>query len=213
MRIIPALLHLRWLDGLLTMFTTLRLFITEDIFLAPPMQMSFKDDLATKFLMGTFLLPLLNWNINYQPPPLPHPLTPEDNDELMSVNQLLPVKRTHEDDDAGDKQPAKKPMAAKKPSDAIKPKKVIPRPLPKTVKKPKIVKDDGDGEAEDKHGSREKKKTGGRTVGSTEYSTTELSGMVRLVLKYLPMGKKGWERVVNEYNKWASTNGYPPMTV
>ncbi|KAJ4497521.1 hypothetical protein C8R41DRAFT_822601 [Lentinula lateritia] len=36
MRIIPALLHLRWLDGLLTMFTTLRLFITEDIFLAPP---------------------------------------------------------------------------------------------------------------------------------------------------------------------------------
>ncbi|GAW00501.1 hypothetical protein LENED_002025 [Lentinula edodes] len=63
MRIVPALLHLRWLDGLLTMFTTLRLFITEDIFLAPPMQMSFKDDLATKFLMGTFLLPLLNWNI------------------------------------------------------------------------------------------------------------------------------------------------------
>lgn len=63
MRIIPALLHLRWLDGLLTMFTTLRLFITEDIFLAPPMQMSFKDDLATKFLMGTFLLPLLNWNM------------------------------------------------------------------------------------------------------------------------------------------------------
>ncbi|KAF8828239.1 hypothetical protein HHX47_DHR4000776 [Lentinula edodes] len=149
-------------------------------------------------------------NSNYQPPPLPRPLTPEDNDELMSVNQLLPVKRTHEDDDAGDKQPAKKPMAAKKPSDAIKPKKVIPRPLPKTVKKPNIVKDDGDGEAEDEHGSREKKKTGGRTVGSTEYSTTELSGMVRLVLKYLPMGKKGWERVVNEYNKWASTNGYPP---
>ncbi|KAJ4497489.1 hypothetical protein C8R41DRAFT_822416 [Lentinula lateritia] len=35
MRIVPALLHLRWLDGLLTMFTTLRLFITEDIFLAP----------------------------------------------------------------------------------------------------------------------------------------------------------------------------------
>ncbi|KAJ3885200.1 hypothetical protein GG344DRAFT_70740 [Lentinula edodes] len=150
-------------------------------------------------------------NSNYQPPPLPRPLTPEDNDELMSLNQLLPVKRTHEDDDAGDKQPAKKPMAAKKPSDAIKPKKVIPRPLPKTVKKPKIAKDDGDGEAEDEHGSREKKKTGGRTVGSTEYSTTELSGMVRLVLKYLPMGKKGWERVVNEYNKWASTNGYPPQ--
>ncbi|KAJ3808418.1 hypothetical protein F5876DRAFT_67281 [Lentinula aff. lateritia] len=107
------------------------------------------------------------------------------------LEHLLPVKRTHEDDDAGDKQPTKKPMAAKKPSDAIKPKTVIPRPLPKTVKKPKIVKDDGD-------------------VGSTEYSTTELSGMVRLVLKYLPMGKKGWERVVNEYNKWASTNGYPP---
>ncbi|KAH7873963.1 uncharacterized protein C8R40DRAFT_1171885 [Lentinula edodes] len=127
------------------------------------------------------------------------------------LEHLLPVKRTHEDDDAGDKQPAKKPMAAKKPSDAIKPKKVIPRPLPKTVKKPKIVNDDGDGEAEDEHGSREKKKTGGRTVGSTEYSTTELSGMVRLVLKYLPMGKKGWERVVNEYNKWASTNRYPPQ--
>ncbi|KAJ3817499.1 hypothetical protein F5880DRAFT_1511723 [Lentinula raphanica] len=137
-------------------------------------------------------------------PSLPRPLTPQNN-ELPGLNHLLSAKRPRVEEER--EQPKKMTASQKASSEVPSSKKA--RPVPRPIKKAKVVKTEDDDDEEMQPGGQEKKKAGGRTTGSTEYSTAELSAMVRFVHKFLPMGKKGWERVTNEYNKWASANGYP----
>ncbi|KAJ3963521.1 hypothetical protein EV361DRAFT_874800, partial [Lentinula raphanica] len=139
-------------------------------------------------------------------PTLPRPLTPQNN-ELPDLDhlQVLSAKRPHVEEER--EQPKKITAPQKASSEVPSSKKACPVPRP--IKKAKIVKTEDDNDEDMQPGRQEKKKAGGRTAGSTEYSTAELSAMVRLVHKFLRMGKKGWERVTNEYNKWASANGYP----